>query len=106
MIFRFIDDGFYGSSYIIFRCFENWIGLDRSIRPIGDDHGVFDFDITGSREINMMTFGAGRRICPGYGLAILHLEYVVANLVRVLNGRQWREMKLISKARVCNSNEE
>lgn len=37
--------------------------------------------ITGSREIKMMPFGAGRRICPGLGLAMLHLEYYVANLV-------------------------
>eukprot|EP00262_Sarcandra_glabra_P007227 TRINITY_DN198_c0_g2_i1.p1 TRINITY_DN198_c0_g2~~TRINITY_DN198_c0_g2_i1.p1 ORF type:complete len:510 (+),score=49.95 TRINITY_DN198_c0_g2_i1:130-1659(+) len=41
-----------------------------------------DVDITGSREIKMMPFGAGRRICPGLGLAMLHLEYFVANLVR------------------------
>ncbi|KMT09077.1 hypothetical protein BVRB_6g131850 [Beta vulgaris subsp. vulgaris] len=40
-----------------------------------------EFDITGSREIKMMPFGAGRRICPGLGLAMLHLEYYVANLV-------------------------
>ncbi|KAJ4963705.1 hypothetical protein NE237_023644 [Protea cynaroides] len=40
------------------------------------------FDITGSREIKMMPFGAGRRICPGLGLAVLHLEYFVANLIR------------------------
>ncbi|XP_050225731.1 cytochrome P450 89A2-like [Mercurialis annua] len=39
------------------------------------------FDITGSREIKMMPFGVGRRICPAYGLAMLHLEYFVANLV-------------------------
>ncbi|CAK8530374.1 unnamed protein product [Lathyrus sativus] len=39
------------------------------------------FDITGSKEIKMMPFGAGRRICPGYHLALLHLEYFVANLV-------------------------
>ncbi|KAJ9179798.1 hypothetical protein P3X46_008119 [Hevea brasiliensis] len=39
------------------------------------------FDITGSREIKMMPFGVGRRICPAYVLAMLHLEYFVANLV-------------------------
>ncbi|XP_031498309.1 cytochrome P450 89A2-like [Nymphaea colorata] len=41
-----------------------------------------DVDITGSREIKMMPFGAGRRICPGMGLALLHLQYFVANMVR------------------------
>ncbi|KAG8362628.1 hypothetical protein BUALT_BualtUnG0056900 [Buddleja alternifolia] len=39
------------------------------------------FDITGSREIKMMPFGAGRRMCPGSALALLHLEYFVANLI-------------------------
>ncbi|XXG56948.1 hypothetical protein AAC387_Pa03g4240 [Persea americana] len=39
-------------------------------------------DITGSREIKMMPFGVGRRICPGLNLAMLHLEYFVANLVK------------------------
>ncbi|CAI0567310.1 unnamed protein product [Linum tenue] len=38
-------------------------------------------DITGSKEIKMMPFGVGRRMCPGYALALLHLEYFVANLV-------------------------
>nr|QWT69377.1 CYP89A2 [Gynostemma pentaphyllum] len=45
------------------------------------ENGKEMFDITGSKEIKMMPFGAGRRICPGFGLAILHLEYFVANLV-------------------------
>ncbi|XP_020114996.1 cytochrome P450 89A2-like [Ananas comosus] len=45
----------------------------------GEGEGV---DITGGREIRMMPFGAGRRICPGMGLALLHLEYFVANLVK------------------------
>ncbi|XP_030543302.1 cytochrome P450 89A2-like [Rhodamnia argentea] len=45
------------------------------------------FDITGSKEIKMMPFGVGRRICPGYGLAMLHLEYFVANLVWLF---KWR----------------
>ncbi|TKY59008.1 steroid 17alpha-monooxygenase or 17alpha-hydroxyprogesterone aldolase [Spatholobus suberectus] len=47
-------------------------------RFLNDEEG---FDITGSKEIKMMPFGAGRRICPGYNLALLHLEYFVANLV-------------------------
>ncbi|KAK2632707.1 hypothetical protein EUGRSUZ_L01182 [Eucalyptus grandis] len=45
------------------------------------------FDITGSREIKMMPFGVGRRMCPAYGLAMLHLEYFVANLVWLF---QWQ----------------
>ncbi|BFG23351.1 hypothetical protein CerSpe_096250 [Prunus speciosa] len=47
----------------------------------GECGGAEGFDLTGSREIKMMPFGVGRRICPGSGLAVLHLEYFVANLV-------------------------
>nr|AYV88877.1 cytochrome P450 oxidase CYP89A164 [Polygala tenuifolia] len=50
-------------------------------RFLRGDGSVEAFDITGSKEIKMMPFGAGRRICPGYGLAMLHLEYFMANLV-------------------------
>ncbi|VAH10062.1 unnamed protein product [Triticum turgidum subsp. durum] len=32
----------------------------------------------------MMPFGAGRRMCPGYTLAMLHLEFFVGSLVREL----------------------
>jgi cytochrome P450 len=41
-----------------------------------------DLDITGSREIKMAPFGAGRRMCPGYILAMLHADYFVGSLVR------------------------
>ncbi|XP_039775350.1 cytochrome P450 89A2-like [Panicum virgatum] len=45
----------------------------------GEGVGV---DLTGSRDIKMTPFGAGRRICPGLALALLHLECFVATLVR------------------------
>ncbi|GAY64945.1 hypothetical protein CUMW_237450 [Citrus unshiu] len=72
-----------------------------------NDHDQ-DFDITGSREIKMMPFGAGRRICPGFGLAMLHLEYFVANLVwnfkwKAVDGD---EVDLTEKARVYRCDEE
>uniref|UniRef100_A0A2N9GD48 Cytochrome P450 89A2 n=1 Tax=Fagus sylvatica TaxID=28930 RepID=A0A2N9GD48_FAGSY len=53
---------------------------ERFLSGGGDGEGEV-FDITGSREIKMMPFGAGRRICPAHGLAMLHLEYFIANLI-------------------------
>ena len=41
-----------------------------------------EIDVTGSKKIQMLTFGAGRRICPGMNLALVHLEFFIGNLVR------------------------
>ncbi|KAL5834615.1 hypothetical protein ACOSQ4_014112 [Xanthoceras sorbifolium] len=54
------------------------------------DQGQVVYDITGSKEIKMLTFGAGRRMCAGYNLGILHLEYFVGNLVWKF---QWKAME-------------
>jgi cytochrome P450 len=47
----------------------------------GEGRGV---DITGRKEIRMMPFGAGPRMCPAYTLAMLHVAYFVGGLVREL----------------------
>ncbi|KAL6629697.1 hypothetical protein ACP70R_029462 [Stipagrostis hirtigluma subsp. patula] len=47
----------------------------------GEGH---DVDITGSREIKMMPFGVGRRMCPGYALGMHHAGYFVARMVQEL----------------------
>uniref|UniRef100_A0A0E0EZV4 EF-hand domain-containing protein n=1 Tax=Oryza meridionalis TaxID=40149 RepID=A0A0E0EZV4_9ORYZ len=52
----------------------------------GEGEGV---DVTGSREIRMMPFGAGRRICAALSVAMLHLEYFVANMVKEF---EWKEV--------------
>ncbi|KAL9231225.1 hypothetical protein vseg_006479 [Gypsophila vaccaria] len=47
------------------------------------DSGKYDlnFDLAGRKEIKMMPFSVGRRMCPGNVLARLNLEYLVDNLV-------------------------
>jgi cytochrome P450 len=54
--------------------------------PGGDGEGV---DVTGTKGVRMMPFGVGRRICAGLNVAMLHLEYFVANMVREF---EWQEM--------------
>ncbi|CAN1151116.1 Cytochrome P450 89A9 [Linum perenne] len=49
-------------------------------RFLGEGEGEFDFK--GVKGIKMMPFGAGRRVCPAITVAILHLEWFVANLVK------------------------
>ncbi|CAN1140135.1 Cytochrome P450 77A1 (Fragment) [Linum perenne] len=36
----------------------------------------------GVREVKMMPFGVGRRICPGLGLATVHLELMIGRMVQ------------------------
>ncbi|KAE8694424.1 hypothetical protein F3Y22_tig00110783pilonHSYRG00207 [Hibiscus syriacus] len=57
------------------------LGRPNGVKPERFVNGSEAVDLTGSKEIKMMPFGAGRRVCPGIGLATLHLEYFVANLV-------------------------
>ncbi|XP_076882843.1 cytochrome P450 77A3-like [Bidens hawaiensis] len=40
-----------------------------------------DVDITGKRGVNMMPFGAGRRICPAWSLGTLHVQLLVARMI-------------------------
>jgi cytochrome P450 len=54
--------------------------------PGGEGKNV---DLTGSREIKMMPFGAGWRMCPGVDVSLLHLEWFVANMVREF---EWKEV--------------
>uniref|UniRef100_R7W7N0 Cytochrome P450 89A2 n=1 Tax=Aegilops tauschii TaxID=37682 RepID=R7W7N0_AEGTA len=64
----------------------------------GEGHGV---DITGSREIKMMPFGAGRRMCPGYTLGMHHAEYFVARMVREMERREGGERGGGAGRRMC-----
>uniref|UniRef100_A0ACD5Y950 Uncharacterized protein n=1 Tax=Avena sativa TaxID=4498 RepID=A0ACD5Y950_AVESA len=56
----------------------------REFRPerFLDGGADVDMDITGSREIKMAPFGAGRRMCPGYMVAMHHAACLVGTLVR------------------------
>jgi len=69
---------------------SDW-GLDETVWPAArefrperflEEEEDSDLDITGSRGIKMAPFGAGRRMCPGYTLAMLHAEFFVGSLVR------------------------
>ncbi|TMW92767.1 hypothetical protein EJD97_012587 [Solanum chilense] len=44
--------------------------------------GREDADITGVKAVKMMPFGVGRRICPGLGMATVHLNLMLARMVQ------------------------
>ncbi|CAN4126472.1 unnamed protein product [Withania somnifera] len=44
--------------------------------------GREDADITGVKGVKMMPFGVGRRICPGLGLATVHVNLMLARMVQ------------------------
>ncbi|KAK6232610.1 hypothetical protein SCA6_002683 [Theobroma cacao] len=74
--------------YLISKMKEEEMGLDSKIwedplafKPERFLRGEEEVDITGRKEIKMIPFGAGRRICPAHSLTMLHLEFFVANLV-------------------------
>jgi len=51
--------------------------------PGGEGESV-RLTIGGGKEaakVMMMPFGAGRRICPGMGYAMIHIEYFLAHLI-------------------------
>lgn len=45
-----------------------------------------DVDVTGTRGVKMMPFGAGRRICPAMSLGTLHVNLLLARMVQAF---QW-----------------
>ncbi|CAH9148701.1 unnamed protein product [Cuscuta epithymum] len=44
--------------------------------------GEEDADITGVTGVKMMPFGVGRRICPGLGMATVHVNLMLARMVQ------------------------
>ncbi|KAJ0968188.1 hypothetical protein J5N97_025105 [Dioscorea zingiberensis] len=45
-----------------------------------------EVDVTcGKREIKMMPFGAGRRMCPGLDMAVLQIQYLLVNLINEID---------------------
>ena len=56
--------------------------------------------LSGKKEIRYMPFGGGRRICPGIGISMLHLQYFVGNLIWLLKWDAIGEVDLEEKLEV------
>jgi cytochrome P450 len=50
-----------------------------------------------ANKVMMMPFGAGRRICPWMGYAMLHLDYFLANLITDF---EWRRPTIEGEQKV------
>lgn len=48
-------------------------------------------DITGVSELKMIPFGVGRRICPGLGMATVHVSLMIARMVQEFEWSSWPE---------------
>uniref|UniRef100_A0A0C9QUX6 TSA: Wollemia nobilis Ref_Wollemi_Transcript_7794_1699 transcribed RNA sequence n=1 Tax=Wollemia nobilis TaxID=56998 RepID=A0A0C9QUX6_9CONI len=46
-----------------------------------------EVDVTGTKEMKMIPFGSGRRMCPGFGVGMLHLRLIVTRLVQAF---EWK----------------
>ncbi|KAF5806043.1 putative cytochrome P450 [Helianthus annuus] len=46
-------------------------------------------DITGATELKMIPFGVGRRICPGLGMATLHVSLMIGRMVQEFEWTSW-----------------
>ncbi|KAH7427080.1 hypothetical protein KP509_10G029300 [Ceratopteris richardii] len=57
-----------------------------------------EVDMTGSKGVTMIPFGAGRRICPGLELATMHMEMLIAHLVQTFEWSNWPAGKEVNLA--------
>ncbi|KAE9617532.1 hypothetical protein Lal_00034786 [Lupinus albus] len=57
--------------------------------------GGEDADMTGVTGVRMMPFGIGRRICPGLGMATLHVNLMLARMVQEFEWSAYPEGKKI-----------
>ncbi|KAI3706027.1 hypothetical protein L1987_76280 [Smallanthus sonchifolius] len=48
-------------------------------------------DITGVSGLKMIPFGVGRRICPGLGMATVHVSLMIGRMVQEFEWRSWPE---------------
>ncbi|KAL8253386.1 hypothetical protein R6Q59_037079 [Mikania micrantha] len=67
-----------------------WINPDR-FDPDRFLTGGESADITGVRGLKMIPFGVGRRICPGLGMATVHVSLMIGRMVQEFEWRSWPE---------------